>query len=375
MWRLVTRLSHFLPAETAHNLSVKALHYGLSPVADYVLLPVVAAGLKFDNPLGLAAGFDKNAEAYQGALRLGFGAVEVGTITPRQQFGNPKPRLFRLAEDEAVINRYGFNSKGMKIAEKNLQDRNKRYGIIGVNIGANRDAVDRVKDYYTGARQLSKVADYLTINLSSPNTPNLCDLQYEDGLKDCLEATFSGRNEAVYNTQNRPPVFVKLSPDMTEQDLRRSMDIALLCGVSGFVLTNTTSARQDNLISPHGQQAGGLSGQPLADQALKIVIAAANHLKITGAEGVTLIGVGGIATAEQAYARLLGGANLIQLYTAMALQGPYMVSDLLKKLRAMMHADGANAMADVSGTVTSFHSACQHSAHIAQIAAKQSKNS
>lgn len=369
MWQLAAKLTRSLPAETAHSLTVQALRLGLSPVADQVLAPVKLAGLGFDNPVGLAAGFDKNAEAYLGAFRLGFGHVEVGTITPQPQPGNPRPRVFRLPEDGAVINRYGFNSKGMQVAADNLARRPTSHGVLGVNIGANKLSEDKPSDYHKAAAHLSRYADYLTVNLSSPNTPGLRDLQHEDGLKACLQAAFDGRDEAGGPQQGRPPVFVKLAPDLTSADLRRSMDIALDCGVAGFILTNTTISRPDSLRSAHKQETGGLSGQPLTDMAVQMMARAASHLRQTGA-GAGLIGVGGIGSAEQAYARLLVGADLLQLYTALALQGPGIVTAILAGLRAMMAADGLTVVAEVKEAGLSPADAVRHAAHVARESAR-----
>ena len=374
MWQLAAKWTQKLPAEMAHDTAVFALSRGFAPIADQILLPVQAAGLSFDNPLGLAAGFDKNAVASQGAIRLGFGFAEVGTITPKPQAGNPKPRLFRLPEDGAVINRYGFNSKGMRVARNNLRKVATRRGIIGVNIGANKEAKDRVADYYKAAHFLSADADYLTVNISSPNTPGLRDLQHEAHIKAVLEGAIKGRDEAIAHAPARPPVFVKLAPDMEKNDLFAAMDASAKAGVAGFILTNTTISRPDSLNSIHRGEAGGLSGQPLARRALEVLSDAAGHLKRSGAQELVLIGAGGIQTAEQAYARLLAGADLLQLYTALALHGPYIVVDILRQLRALVIADGASAVSDIKGVLASPEKALSHAAHIAKIAAETSEN-
>lgn len=371
MWEYAAKWTQKLPAEMAHNLAVSALAYGFAPVADQVLLPVQVAGLSFDNPLGLAAGFDKDAVACQGAVRLGFGFVEVGTITPLAQAGNPRPRVFRLAEDRGVINRYGFNSKGMHAARKNLRKIEHRYGIIGVNIGANKLSDDRVVDYYEAAKFLAAEADYLTVNISSPNTPGLRDLQHEDHIKQVLRAAINGRNEAVEVVSKRPPVFVKLAPDMQTQDLFAAMDASLESDIDGFILTNTTIHRPKDLRSSQKGQSGGLSGQPLGPLALNVLAQAADYLRRQKPDKIALIGAGGIASAEQAYARLLVGADLVQLYTALALEGPQIVSQILYQLKAMVKADGARDAAEVTGKMTSVDQALLHAAHIAKIAAKR----
>jgi len=374
MWQLAAKLTRKLPAETAHNLAVFALKHGFAPVADQILLPVRVAGLCFDNPLGLAAGFDKNAEACNGALRLGFGFTETGTITPLPQAGNPRPRLFRLPEDAAVINRYGFNSKGMHTARRNLRAQGRRYGIVGINIGANKASADRVADYFRAAEYLSADADYLCVNISSPNTPGLRDLQHESQIKAVITAALTGRDKVCAAT-DRPPVFVKLAPDMTRADLESTMDAALDCGINGFILTNTTLSRPAHLVSRHRSQAGGLSGQPLCEQATDILAQAAGHLRATGCRDIALIGAGGIATAEQAYARLLAGADLIQLYTALALQGPAIVTELLRGLSVMLRCDGLSGAAEATGAMPSAKAAKAHAAHIARRAAKLSEDS
>ena len=369
MWRFAAKLTRSLPAEMAHNLTIQALRLGLAPIANQLLLPTKVAGLAFDNPVGLAAGFDKNAEAYMGAFRLGFGCVEVGTITPLQQSGNPRPRVFRLTADDAVINRYGFNSKGMHVAATHLSRQTTRHGILGVNIGANKLSQDKAADYYKTAAHLSHFADYLTVNLSSPNTPGLRDLQHEEGLKACLQAAFDGRDEAGGAEAERPPIFVKLAPDLDATELKRSMDIALDCGISGFILTNTTTSRPANLSSTFRNEAGGLSGRPLANLAMQKTAEAAEYLRGSG-QPAALIGVGGISSAKQAYARILAGADLVQLYTALALHGPLMVSELLAELRGMMIADGFSTISDVKQAGLSAKQAVRHAAYVAREATK-----
>jgi dihydroorotate dehydrogenase len=375
MWRLAAKLTQKLPAEMAHNVAVFALAHGFAPIADQILLPVKIAGLQFDNPVGLAAGFDKNAAAVPGAHRLGFGFTEVGTITPKPQPGNPKPRVFRLAEDQAVINRYGFNSKGMQVARKNLEKISYRTGIVGVNIGANKESEDRVADYYKAAQFLAGQADYLTVNISSPNTPGLRDLQADQQMKEVLNAAFSGRNDGISEKAKRPPIFVKLAPDMSMDALFSAVDTGLECQVNGFILSNTTIARPKGLNSAHRHEAGGLSGQPLSDKALSILSAASGYLQKQGCTDIALIGVGGIANASQAYARLLAGADLVQLYTALALNGPHMVGTVLSELRALLIADGVTDIRELKHAQYSANEAVKHAEHIAKIAEVPSKNS
>ena len=273
-----------------------------------------------------------------------------------------------------MINRYGFNSKGMQVARDNLRKTHHRQGIVGVNIGANKTTQDRVADYYTTAHYLAGDADYLTVNISSPNTPGLRDLQHEAHIKQVLQAAIRGRDEAIGQVAARPPVFVKLAPDIETADLYAAMDASLAAGVNGFILTNTTISRPDDLQSPYRDQTGGLSGQPLTQRALEVLCMAATHLGRTGAKDIVLVGAGGIGTAEQAYARLLVGADLLQLYTALALQGPYIVVKLLRQLKAMMRADGVDSLSRITGVMVSSDQARSHAAHISRIAAEMSKN-
>ena len=370
MWGTIANLVQALPAEIAHKIAVKSLRAGLAPVPDTVLLPVSCSGLSFDNPLGLAAGFDKNAECYDGAFRLGFGAVEVGTITPQPQPGNPRPRVFRLPDDKAVINRYGFNSKGMSYAAGQLSPRKqdgRSPGILGVNIGANKLSQDKVQDYYSTAKKLAEYADYLTVNLSSPNTPGLRDLQHEDALVRTLDAVSQGCRDARVSL----PVFVKLAPDLSEEELCRTLDWASGRAVNGFVLTNTTIARPDSLKSTAKGEAGGLSGAPLTHKSLSMLACAARHLDDSGLTDMALIGVGGIANGRQAYARILAGADLIQLYTSLSLNGPYAAHHVLKGLRACLTADGLTSLAEAKGQIKKADAAEAHAEHVWKIASAE----
>ncbi len=321
------------------------------------------AGLEFSNPLGLAAGFDKNAEAVSGALKLGFGHIEVGTITPLPQPGNPRPRVFRLKSDNAVINRYGFNSQGMEAAARRLGRLRitAQAGIIGVNIGANKTSTDKFDDYYKTAHRLAPLADYLTINISSPNTEGLRDLQHDDSLMRTIAAARGGMQDAGASQ----PVFVKLAPDLSGRQLASSLEIALSAGISGFILTNTTIDRPEGLMSAHKDQPGGLSGAPLHDKSLDMLAQAASHLETTGVADIPLIGVGGIGSAIQAYARLLAGASLVQIYTALALQGPQLVAEILSGLEQMAASEGASC-AQITGQIKQGQQAHHHALHVAK---------
>lgn len=364
-WQLASAANRALPAETAHRLAVSAMKFGFVPAAMQAdaQMQIGCAGLDFANPLGLAAGFDKNAEAVKGALKLGFGHIEVGTITPLPQPGNPRPRVFRLTSDNAVINRYGFNSQGMEAAARRLERLrgSAQAGIVGVNIGANKASTDKFDDYYKTARRLAPVADYLTINISSPNTEGLRDLQHDDSLRRTIAAATQG----MQDTGVTVPVFVKLAPDLSESQLAGSLEIALSAGISGFILTNTTIDRPDGLVSVHKGQSGGLSGAPLHDKSLFMLAQAASHLAHIGATDIPLIGVGGIGSAEQAYARMLAGASLVQIYTALALQGPQLVPRILSGLRQMAASEGAS-FAELTGQIRQGQRAYHHALHVAR---------
>ena len=258
----------------------------------------------------------------------------------------------------------------MEIARNNLRKIAHRQGVVGVNIGANKTSPDMVADYYQGAYYLAGEADYLTVNVSSPNTPGLRDLQHENHIKQVLQAAFKGRDEAIGQPDRRPPVFVKLAPDMQEADLLRAMDASLETGINGFILTNTTIARPEGLHSRHSDEAGGLSGQPLTRRSLDVLAMASAHLQRLKAKDIVLIGAGGIGRAEQAYARLLVGADLLQLYTALALQGPYIVGQMLRQLKAMMIADGLDQVNQITQKRLSADQALLHAAHISKIVSK-----
>jgi len=269
------------------------------------------AGLEFPSPVGLAAGFDKDAEVPEQMLGLGFGFVEVGTVTPRPQAGNPKPRLFRLAEDQAVINRLGFNNRGQPAAFERLQRCSHLRGVIGVNIGANKDSEDRIADYVAGVQAMAPVARYLTINISSPNTPGLRQLQDEGALRALLEAVAEARGK------KGPPIFLKVAPDLGEGEPDQIVRVATQYAVDAIIVANTTISRPP-LKSKHRGETGGLSGAPLKPLALK----ALRDFRSASGGQIPLIGVGGIATADDAWERIRAGANLVQLYTAMVYHGP-----------------------------------------------------
>lgn len=320
----VRPLLHALDAETAHGLTIRVLRHlpGAALAPADPLLKVRAFGLDFPNPLGLAAGFDKNAEVPGAMLGLGFGFTEVGTVTPRPQQGNPRPRLFRLTEDLAVINRMGFNNQGHAAALRRLEAR-RAGGVIGVNIGANKDSADRAADYVAGIAAFSHIASYFTVNISSPNTPGLRALQSRAE----LEVLLSRLNEARQGQTRRPPMLLKIAPDLRDDELE---DIARCCAggtVDGIIVSNTT-LRRDGLKSSRQAEPGGLSGRPLFGLSTQVL---AKVYRLT-AGAIPLVGAGGISDAGSAWTKLRAGASLLQLYSALVYRGPGLVSDILAGL-------------------------------------------
>ena len=323
-----------LPPELAHGLTIFALKHDLvarqPPVQDPVLR-VPFRGLEFPNPLGLAAGFDKNAEVADAMLGQGFGFVEVGAITPRPQAGNPKPRVFRLPEEQAVINRLGFNNRGLAKAAANLRRRERR-GIVGANLGANKESADRIADYVTGLKALAPYVDYVTINVSSPNTPGLRAMQGRqelDRLFDRLDAVSDAAGPAV-------PIALKIAPDLAEAELAEVCEFALARGLDGLVVGNSTIARPAGLQGRHRGESGGLSGRPLFPLSTEVL---AQVYRLTGGR-IPLGGVGGVAAGADAYAKIRAGASLVQLYTALIYQGPGLVARINRELAALLRRDG-----------------------------------
>jgi len=360
IWQGLAALARLLPAEAAHRAAVTTLRYNIGPrpaaMPDSVDMGVTFAGLSFANPLGLAAGFDKNAACFNGAMRLGFGHVEVGTITPRPQPGNPKPRVFRLAADRAVINRYGFNSAGMDVAARHLAENAPgRSGVLGVNVGANKTSLSPIDDYHQAVATLATHADYITLNISSPNTPGLRNLQTKQHLADLLAAGRAGLATADIKDRD-VPLFLKIAPDLHTGDLGDIVTACIDAGVAGIIATNTTVSRPPNLVGRHADEAGGLSGAPLFSMATALL---ADLARQTDGR-VGLIGVGGVATAWQAYAKILVGANLVQLYTALALDGPELPGQILAGLARLMQADGVSDLDAVRGQVSDPVAASQH---------------
>jgi dihydroorotate dehydrogenase len=338
-----------LPAETAHRAAINGLKIAPpanAPASD-PRLTVEVLGLKFPNPLGLAAGFDKNAEVPGAMLRLGFGFVEVGTLTPRPQDGNARPRLFRLREDAAVINRFGFNNEGFERARARLERRSRgaATGVLGVNLGANKDAADRVEDYVLGVRTFAALADYLTINVSSPNPPGLRDLQRREALDDLIARVVAARDE----TEPRRPLMLKIAPDLDARGLEDIVATALTRRVDGLIVSNTTVARPATLTSRNRSESGGLSGRPLFEPSTRLLARA--YLLTGGA--MPLIGCGGVEDAETAIAKIEAGANLVQLYTGLALKGHGVVEEILEGLSRAVEARGLNRIGELVGAQAS----------------------
>lgn len=326
--------------ERAHRLTVRALALaGRRGPPAAGALAVDVAGLGFPNPLGMAAGFDKDAEVPDQLLGLGFGFAEVGSITPRPQAGNPRPRLFRLVEDRAVINRMGFNNGGAEVARDRLVRRAGRPGIVGINVGANKDSEDRIADYVAMTRVMAPLASYLAVNISSPNTPGLRALQDEGALTGLLDAVIEARGTAG------PPVFLKVAPDLESADIDAIARIALDRKLGALIVSNTTITRPA-LLSANARETGGLSGAPLRDLAQQRL---RDFRKATGG-AIPLVGVGGIASAEDAWARIRAGASLVQLYSAMVYGGPGLPRRILRGLEALMRRDGFASIAEAVGS-------------------------
>ncbi|MCC5996034.1 MAG: quinone-dependent dihydroorotate dehydrogenase [Oceanicaulis sp.] len=334
------RLMTLLPPERAHCAALDAMSRGLGPTVRTEADPVLAtaiAGLELAHPVGLAAGFDKNAEAPDALLAAGFGFVEVGGVTPRPQDGNPAPRLFRLRADKAVINRMGFNNEGLDAVKARLEARQGKPGVVGVNLGANKDSDDRTADYAILLKSLSGLADFFTLNISSPNTPGLRNLQGAQALDDLL-----GR---ISDARWAEPVFLKVAPDLEPADIDAIAEAALRHRLSGLIVSNTTLARPETLKSRHRAETGGLSGAPLKARSTELVRA---FYQRAGAQ-LPIIGVGGIDSAQAAYEKIRAGASAVQLYTALIYQGPGLAVRIRDGLAALLKRDGYARLADAVG--------------------------
>jgi dihydroorotate dehydrogenase len=344
-WHLATACLRLLPPERAHRAAIWALKSSLvtrQAVADDPILRTRAFGLDFPNPVGLAAGFDKNAEVPDAMLALGFGFVEIGTVTPRPQSGNPRPRLFRLTGDRALINRLGFNSEGLEVVARRLGARSRR-GIVGANLGKNKDSLDAAEDYRLGVAALAGRVDYLVVNVSSPNTPGLRALQGKEPLDALIAAVQAARVEATGT--DRPPILLKIAPDVTADDCRDIAAVALARSLDGLIVGNSTISRPPGLASARKSEAGGLSGRPLYGLASRVV---AEMSRLTAGR-IPIVGVGGIASGRDAYEMIRLGASLVQLYTALVFDGPTLVNRIKAELAAHLRRDGFKGLAEAVG--------------------------
>jgi len=351
---IVARALHVLEPEDAHGWAIKGLKMGLGPRQHDVDDPILAvnlAGLGLSNCVGLAAGFDKNAEAPAAMSQAGFGFVECGTVTPLAQAGNPRPRLFRLTQDQAVINRMGFNNEGLEpfaarlSALKARGASERRAPVVGANIGANKDATDRIADYVTGLTRLWGLSDYFTVNISSPNTPGLRALQTKAALEELLGRIAQARGLLKAAGTVDYPIFLKVAPDLEDGEVEAIVETVAANGLNGIIVSNTTIARPDDLVSPQKGESGGLSGKPLL--AASTAVLARFHAANTG--GLALIGAGGIASGADALAKIRAGASAVQLYSALVYGGPGLVQRIKADLAARLRAEGFASVTDAVG--------------------------
>ncbi len=342
---------HMMPPEMAHTATIKALKFGLTPrqiIIEDSRLQSEICGLTLKNPVGLAAGFDKNAEAIKGLFDLGFGAVEVGTVTPNPQAGNPSPRVFRDKKNYAVINRMGFPNRGLRIFKENieryLESNDKKQGILGLNIGMNKDQTDAADDYCNLVSALNRYADYFTINISSPNTPGLRNLQQRDNLLPLIERVKETQNKL--DDDNQPPLFIKLAPDLIENEREEITKTLIEAQIDGVILSNTTLDRPDFLEDNFKGQAGGLSGTPLTQKSTQII---ADFYRLTHGK-LPIIGVGGVSNAQDAYDKICAGASFIQIYSALIFQGPDLIHSINKGLLELLSKDGFSNISEAVGS-------------------------
>lgn len=334
-----------LDAETAHRVTVLGLKSGLVPARNLPADPRLSVklwDLTFPNPLGMAAGFDKNGEVPDALLKLGFGYAEAGSVTPRPQPGNPKPRVFRLPDDLGVINRYGFNNEGHDALRVRLAARAGKPGILGINVGANKDAQDRIADYVAGIHEFSGFASYFTVNISSPNTPGLRDLQARSSLADLLSAVMAARDENTAKSGRQVPVLLKIAPDVVAEDLQDIVEEVLDKNVDGLIVSNTTISREGLSGKGPYQETGGLSGRPLFR---KSTVMLAKARRLAGPD-LPIIGVGGIDSAETAWTKITAGADLLQLYSALVFKGPVLIDEIITGLAAKLDETGLSSLRD-----------------------------
>ena len=331
--------------EVAHNLAIKSLKLNLIPNLfdenkDNTMFQSTLFGKNIDNPIGMAAGFDKSAEVYNALFKLGFGFVEVGTVTPLKQYGNPKPRVFRLVEDQALINRLGFNNLGAENVSNKIRS-NLSKGLLGINIGPNKDSSDRLNDYLIGFRTFHDIADYITINISSPNTENLRNFHEETKFNELMNSI----HEEKIKLKSKVPIVVKISPDISEEQIELISKILLDHKVSAIIVSNTTSKNREKLNDISKHQKGGLSGKPLEEEANKLISKFYKLLK----DKIEIIGVGGVDSGESAHKKFLAGASYLQLYTGMVFQGPNIVGKIKKELKEILINDGVKNFREIIG--------------------------
>jgi len=340
---LINLLRQFNP-ETAHNISIKLLKHAPILLNAYKdkSLELDIAGLKFTNPIGMAAGFDKNAEVFNSLAKIGFGFVECGTVTPKPQFGNPKPRVFRYIEEEAIINRLGFNNKGVNNFLSNISNRNNFYSPLGINIGPNKDSNNFVNDYVNLINHVHDYADYITINISSPNTENLRKLQNKNELEELIRSVVS----SIKDKDKQKPIFIKINPDENVESYKDIIDLVSKYSISGLVISNTSIQRNSNLTNEMQNETGGLSGKPLFNQANKILESIYRETQ----GSIILIGVGGVSSGHDAYQKIKLGASLVQLYSAFAFQGPSLINRINKELVQLVKKDGFNSISEAIGS-------------------------
>ncbi|XP_053304732.1 dihydroorotate dehydrogenase (quinone), mitochondrial [Spea bombifrons] len=350
---LMPTLQRLVPPELAHTLSIRLLALGLVPQLnqhDSEELEVRVLGHRFKNPVGIAAGFDKHGEAVDGLYKMGFGFVEVGSVTPMPQDGNPKPRVFRLQQDRAVINRYGFNSHGIEVVRQRLVERREKQKTLtaggmplGINLGKNKTSEDSAADYIKGVQELGPLADYLVINVSSPNTPGLRHLQGKDQLRHLLAEVVKARD--ALKCEHRPALLVKIAPDLTKAAKEDIAIVVTELGIDGMIVTNTTISRPETLQDPLSCEAGGLSGAPLRDMATETV----REMYALTAGKIPIIGVGGVSNGVDALEKIRAGASLVQLYTALTYQGPPVVGKVTRELRNLLMEEGFSSVSDAVG--------------------------
>ena len=334
-----------LDPETTHDLAIKSLKFNYLPrkmfeVENEQILNIELLGKNFPNPIGLAAGFDKSGEVYNSLLKFGFGFIEIGTVTPLKQFGNPKPRIFRLEDDSALINRLGFNNDGIEIIKNRIKSEKKK-GVVGINIGPNKNTKDQKNDFCIGLKNFFDIADYITVNISSPNTEGLRDFHDQEKLEDLLLALNKIKSENKINI----PLLLKISPDIKDNQISEIADTAIKNDISGIILTNTTNSNKDKLISDFKKEEGGLSGEPL--QQISTNMIKKFYKQLNGK--IPIIGVGGINSGKSAYEKIIAGASLLQLYTGLVYKGPSIVKNIKKELIQILKVEGLNNIKDAIG--------------------------